>query len=198
MKRTALILILAAAACGGGKKTAAKPDDTATTEQASTGGEAEKAGEPAVAAKPEEAKPPEPAKPDPAALAAAALAEQYDAGKKVYTEKKCATCHGEKGEGTKKSPPVIGEKALPEKAAKTAKLRKAVAFKTAGDVMGFVKAKMPMKEPGTLSDDEAAAVTAWMLSESKVKIEKKLDAENAASVTLREPAPTKEAAPAKK
>ena len=44
---------------------------------------------------------------------------------------------------------------------------------------------MPAKAPGTLSDEEAAAVTAWMLSESKVNIEKKLDATNAESVTLR-------------
>jgi hypothetical protein len=44
---------------------------------------------------------------------------------------------------------------------------------------------MPIKEPGTLSDDEAAAVTAWMLSESKVNLDKKLDADNAASIQLR-------------
>ena len=44
---------------------------------------------------------------------------------------------------------------------------------------------MPLKGPGTLSDDEALAVTAWMLSEGKIAIDKKLDAENAASVNLR-------------
>jgi mono/diheme cytochrome c family protein len=208
MKRTALILILAAAACGGGKKSPAKPDMT-STEQASTGEASDKPAEPAVATKPEEAKPAEPAKPDESALAAAALTEQYEAGKKVFTEKKCASCHGDKGEGNKKTPPVIGEKALPEKAPKTAKLRKKVEFKTAADVMGFVKEKMPLKAPGTLTEDEAAAVTAWMLSESKVNLEKKLDASNAASVTVHaaaaegppaaEPAePAKPATPAKK
>jgi len=198
MKRTALILILAAA-CGGGKKSTAKPDTTATEQASKT-----EPTEPAKPAEPtEEAKPAEPAKPDEGALAAAALTEQYETGKKIFADKKCASCHGDNGEGNKKNPPVIGEKALPEKAAKTAKLRKSVTFKTAADVMGFVKAKMPLKAPGTLSDDEAAAVTAWILSESKVNIEKKLDASNAESVTVHTaaaeaPAAVPAKAPAKK
>ena len=108
--------------------------------------------EPAAAAQPA---PP----PDDSVLAQAALAEQYELGKKLYVEKKCASCHGDAGEGSPKSPPVIGEKAYPEKAAKTAKLRKGVTFETAADVLGFVKAKMPLKTPGSLTDDEAAAVT---------------------------------------
>jgi cytochrome c len=182
MKRTALIVILFAAACGGGKKKETTAPETTSTEPAPTTEQAPAPTEPATPAEP--AKPAEP-KVDEAAIAQAALAEQYEAGKKVYTEKKCNSCHGDKGEGNKKNPAVIGEKAFPEKAAKTAKLRKKVTFKTAADVMGFVKQHMPAKAPGTLTDDEAAAVTAWMLSESKVNIEKKLDASNAESVTLR-------------
>lgn len=172
--KNALLLVVVLAACGGKSKPAqpaAPAAPAATTEAAPTE---------AVATESKQAPPP-----DDGALAQAALAEQYDAGKKIYTEKKCATCHEDNGAGNKKNPPVIGEKAFPEKAAKTAKLRKGVTFKTAGDVLGFVKAKMPIKEPGTLTDDEAAAVTAWLLSESKVNIEKKLDASNAASVNLR-------------
>ena len=180
MKRTALILVLFAAACGGKKSSSTMPDTTA--EQHAT---VEKPAEPATPAVSE--KPAEPAEPkvDETALAQAALAEQYEAGKKVYTEKKCDSCHGDKGEGNKKNPTLIGEKALPEQPAKTAKARKGVTFKTAGDVMGFIKAKMPPKAAGTLTDDEAAAVTAWILSENKVNIEKKLDAENAAAINLR-------------
>ncbi|HEY5945605.1 MAG TPA: c-type cytochrome, partial [Kofleriaceae bacterium] len=118
MKRTALIVILLAA-CGGGKKKTATPE---STEQAVT--EPAKPAEPAPPAKPAEPeKAPEPPKPDEGALAAAALTEQYEAGKKVFTEKKCASCHGDHGEGNKKNPAVIGEKALPEKAPKTAKAR---------------------------------------------------------------------------
>jgi cytochrome c len=178
MKRTALILVLVAAACGGGKK---NTPTTPSTEQAST--ETAKPAEEATPAA-TETKPAE-TKPDEGVLAQAALTEQYELGKKVYVDKKCASCHGDHGEGNPKNPAVIGEKAFPEKPAKTAKLRKGVTFKTAGDVLGFVKAKMPIKAPGTLSDDEAAAVTAWLLSESKVNIEKKLDATNAASIQLR-------------
>ena len=50
----------------------------------------------------------------------------------------CNSCHGDTRAGNKKNQPVIGEKAFPEKAAKTAKLRKKVTFKTAADVMNFV------------------------------------------------------------
>ena len=44
---------------------------------------------------------------------------------------------------------------------------------------------MPLKEPGTLTDADAAAVTSWMLSESKVAIDRPLTAANAATVKLR-------------
>ena len=179
MKKMLLVMaVLAAAACGGSKKPAAKPEPTETTtvEKQGPSEEEQKAAAEADAKAKSDAE---------AAAAQAALTEQYEAGKKVYAEKGCAKCHGDTGAGSKTSPPVIGEKALPEAAPKTAKLRKGVAFKTAVDVEGFVKAKMPLKGPGTLSDDEAFAVTAWMLSEGKIAIDKKLDAENAASVNLR-------------
>jgi len=115
-----------------------------------------------------------------------ALTEQYELGKRVYVEKKCASCHGDHGEGNPKNPPVIGEAAYPEQAPAISKLRTGIAFHTAKDVLDFVKAKMPLKSPGTLSDAEAAAVTSWMLSESKVAIDRPLDASNAATFTLRD------------
>jgi len=181
MKKTLLFVLFAAAvaACGGSKgKPAAKPETTETTpvEKKGPSEEEQKAQAEADAKAKADAE---------AAAAQAALSEQYEAGKKVYAEKACVKCHGEHGEGNPKNPPVMGEKALPEAAPKTAKLRKGVAFKTAADVEAFVKAKMPLKGPGTLSDDEAFAVTAWMLSENKVAIDKKLDADNAASINLR-------------
>jgi cytochrome c len=177
MKKMLLVVVLAAACGGGGsKKPVEKPVETAPVEKQGPTEEEQKATADAEAKKQSDAD---------AALAQAALTEQYEAGKKVYTEKKCASCHGDDGAGNAKNPPVIGEKAFPEAAPKTAKLRKGVTFKTAADVQAFVKAKMPLKGPGTLTDDEAFAVTAWMLSESKVAISAKLDASNAASVNLR-------------
>lgn len=180
-----LVVALFVAACGGGSKKKPVEPDMANTGSAATETKQEPAG-PTEAEKKaaDEAAAKQKADAD-AAAAQAALTEQYEAGKKVFTEKKCASCHGDDGAGNKKNPPVIGEKALPEAAPKTAKLRKGVTFKTAADVEAFVKAKMPVKAPGSLSDDEAFAVTAWMLSESKVAIDKKLDASNAASVNLR-------------
>lgn len=176
MTRTALIVTLLSAACGGKTSAPANPEAT-TTEQA------------AAAAEAAPAEPTTPAEADPsdanAVLAAAALTEQYEVGKKLYVDKKCASCHGDHGEGNPKNPPVIGETALPEAAPSSSRLRKGIAFKTARDVVAFVKAKMPIKAPGTLTDDEAAAVTAWMLSETKVAIDQKLDATNAAAIKLR-------------
>ena len=168
----AALFAIVLAACGG-KSKPASTDTTTTTSSEAT---------PMPESKPEE-KPPE--GPGAEALAQAALAEQYELGKKIYGEKDCDTCHGDNGEGNPKNPPVIGANAFPEQPLKTAKLRKGITFKTAKDVMDFVKAKMPIKSPNTLTDDEAAAVTAWLLSESKINITQKLDASNAASVSLR-------------
>jgi len=173
MTRTALILVLAAA-CGGHKPGAAQPAHDVPTAQA--------APAPAVAATPEA---PAAATPGDDLLAQAALTEQYELGRKLYVDKKCASCHEASGVGNAKNPAVIGETALPEQPARASRLRKGITFETAKDVMDFVKAKMPIKAPGTLTDDEAAAVTAWMLSESKVAIDRKLDATNAATVMLR-------------
>lgn len=160
------ILMLALAACGG-TKPSAPAEPIAPTEPAA------------------EAAPPPPGPSGNDVLEQAALAEQYDLGKRLYTDKKCASCHEASGAGNPKNPPVIGEGALPASAPKAAKLRKGIAFATAKDVLDFVKSKMPLKAPGTLSDAEAAAITSWMLSESKVNITRPLDAANASSVPLR-------------
>ena len=160
MKHLAFVLFLAA--CGGSQK----PQPTPAPPP------------PAPAEQP-------PAPPQNDLAVQTALTEQYELGKKVYVEKKCASCHGDHGEGNPKNPPVIGDAAYPEQAGPISKMRKGIAFHTAKDVLDFVKAKMPLKQPGTLTDAEAAAVTSWMLSESKVAIDKPLDASNAADVKLR-------------
>jgi mono/diheme cytochrome c family protein len=157
-------LTLALAACGGSKPLPPSAEPVARTEPSAET---------------------TPAPPGNDVLEQAALAEQYDVGKRLYTGKKCASCHEANGAGNPTNPPVIGAGALPAAAPKAAKLRKGIEFATAKDVLAFVKAKMPLKAPGTLSDEEAAAITSWMLSESKVNITRKLDAANASSVALR-------------
>lgn len=117
--------------------------------------------------------------------AQAALTEQYDVGKALYVSKKCASCHGDHGDGNPKNPAVIGAAALPAKAPAGARLRASVTFATAKDVLDFVRTKMPIKEPGTLTDEEAAAVTSWMLAESKIDFAVKLEASTAGAIKLR-------------
>jgi len=164
-----LILAIAVAACGGGTSSSPPPAAPASSSPPPP----ESAEKPAVTSETSDV------------VAQAALAEQYDAGKKVYVDKECASCHGDHGEGNPKNPAVIGPGALPEQAPAQSKLRKGLAFETAKDVLEFVKAKMPIKHPGTLADNDAAAVTSWILSESKVAIDRPLDASNAAAVKLR-------------
>ena len=166
MSKLLLVCVVLASACGGKSKPApVKP-------------------EPAPVVKADPA-PPEPPKPNAAEIQAAALAEQYGTGKEVFA-KVCASCHGDNGEGNPKNPAVVGDKALPEKATfAKAKLRKKVAFKTAKDVFDFIKAKMPIDKPGTLSDDEYLAAEAWILNENKVALEKKLEVANLEAVKLR-------------
>lgn len=174
------------AACGGGSSS--QPTPTTPPSAAAPAVNAP----PVATAPPAEVKPP--AGPTPEEVAKmeadkrmqAALAEvdaQVEAGKNLFGDK-CAGCHGDNGEGTKKGPPVVGKAALPLDPAKGAKKRKGVQFKTAGDVFAWVKKNMPLKKPGSLTDDEYAAVLAFDLKANGVVLKEKLDAGNAVAVVL--------------
>jgi cytochrome c len=178
MKRLAHSVLLAtfslagALGCGGG-------DKGGETTPAATEPPAE---ETEAAAPAEEAAPPageEPAPPaeEPAAApAGGGLTEQLAQAEKVWADS-CAVCHGDKGEGKgkgkKKTPPVVGPKAL----------KKA---RTGGDVLAYVKEKMPKDDPGSLSESDYLAVTAWMLSQNGKLGETTdaLTAESAAGIAL--------------
>ena len=106
-----------------------------------------------------------------AAPAGPSAADQVAAGEKVYGDS-CVTCHGPAGEGKgKKNPAVIGAKALGK-------------YKTAADLEGYIKEKMPKDDPGTLSDADAWAVTAWLVSKNGKLGDAALTAENAASISV--------------
>ena len=108
---------------------------------------------------------------EPAAEPAAAEAttetrpSQLERGAALYGEN-CASCHGADGKGTDKAPAVVGEGALPLRAAAGAKRQ--VAFASAGDVFRWVRVAMPGDDPGSLSDDEVAAILAFALQANGV------------------------------
>lgn len=98
-------------------------------------------------------------------------ADQVAQGEKVYGAS-CASCHGPAGEGKgKKSPAVLGAKALGK-------------YKTAADLETYIKEKMPKDDPGSLSDADAWAVTAWIVSKNGKLGDAALTADNAASISI--------------
>lgn len=141
MRSLTLSLLFAAAACG-----ASQSSDTTA---------AAPAAEPAVA-------PSEPAAPATQNQAA----EAAERGATLYGAK-CASCHGDAGQG-KKAPAVVGKDALPLDP--RAGSKRGVQFKTALDVLHYVKAKMPGDDPGSLSDEDARAIVAFDLKANGVDL----------------------------
>src|SRR2546425_9886970 len=97
------------------------------------------------------------------------FAAQVSAGQKLYGEK-CASCHGDSGEG-KKAPAVVGiaKGALPLDPPPTSKYRKQQ-FKTVADVADFVVKSMPPDSPGSLSADEYYAILAFDLKANGIDL----------------------------
>ncbi len=141
MRSVTLTFVLAAAACGASQSS----DSTAPAP----------AEQPA--ASPAPAEPPAPA--NPAADAAAR-------GATLYGER-CASCHGDAGQGAK-APALVGKDALPLDP--RAGSKRGVQFKTALDVFQYVKAKMPGDDPGSLSDEDARAIIAFDLKANGVDL----------------------------
>jgi mono/diheme cytochrome c family protein len=84
----------------------------------------------------------------------------------VVFDQKCALCHGEGGKGGPAGGPLFGGKPL------TSGIETG---KTIGNFMGysttvfdFVRRAMPFSAPRTLTDEEAYAVTAYLLALNKV------------------------------
>ncbi|AKF09247.1 c-type cytochrome [Sandaracinus amylolyticus] len=113
----------------------------------------------------------------------ATFAEQVELGAATYTAQ-CASCHGASGEGTATGPRVVGlaEGALPleprEGAVRTTQ------FVTVADVAEFAVMAMPPTAPGSLSGEEYWAILAFALHANGIDLERKLDAELAATLTI--------------
>jgi S-disulfanyl-L-cysteine oxidoreductase SoxD len=108
--------------------------------------------------------------------------QQVARGADVYAAR-CSTCHGKGGEGTADAPAVVGPTALPLDPPSGAKFRKSQ-FVTVADVADFVVKNMPADAPGSLSTDDYFAVLAFDLNANGIELDKRLDADVAASLTI--------------
>jgi cytochrome c len=96
----------------------------------------------------------------------------------------CSKCHGNDGKGTKEAPAVVGQGALPLDPPAGAKFRKGQ-FRTAKDVLEFVKTKMPADNPGSLSNGDYEAILAFDLKANGVELQtEQVSASNAATYVL--------------
>ena len=81
--------------------------------------------------------------------------EQATKGKALYTDT-CAACHGDNLEGSGPMPPLAGADFL-----------RTWEGKTVGDLYEKTHTTMPATAPGTLTPEQSADITAYMLSVSK-------------------------------
>jgi mono/diheme cytochrome c family protein len=91
-------------------------------------------------------------------------------GAKVYGAK-CASCHGMKGEGIAPFPKLVGRD--PRDGFPFG--RDPALVKTIGNywphattLFDYVRRSMPFLQPGSLSNDEVYAVTAWLLAQNEI------------------------------
>jgi cytochrome c len=95
---------------------------------------------------------------------------------------RCATCHGDSGQGTGEGPPVVGDEALP-RSPRDGQLR-GVEFVTALDVFEWVSQNMPADDPGSLATEDYINVLAFALHANGVEPEEPLSAANATEIVL--------------
>ena len=108
---------------------------------------------------------------------------QAERGAKLYGDN-CASCHGDKGEGTKGGPAVVGKDALPKDPPKKAKYRK-VPFNTALDVAQYVMKSMPADNPGGLEPGQYWDIMAFDLKANGVDVSgKHIDEKTAGDIKL--------------
>ncbi len=93
----------------------------------------------------------------------------YAEGQKVYAEA-CASCHGDKLEGSV-TPGLVGDRLIGGRGtlATQAPVKTVESYwPYATTLFDYVKRAMPLTAPGSLSDDQVYAVTAYILGESNI------------------------------
>ena len=93
----------------------------------------------------------------------------YAQGEKVY-QTKCMACHGDKLQGTPLGDRLIGGRGtLVNNSPAKAPVKTVESYwPYATSVFDYVKRAMPFNAPGSLSDDEAYAVVAYILGEANI------------------------------
>lgn len=106
------------------------------------------------------------------AAAPATFADQVTLGQEAYGAR-CASCHGDAGQGTKAGPRVVGlkEGALAR-------------FKTVADVATYVVKNMPGDAPGSLDTETYLAILAFDLKANGITLDKKLTLELASTLEV--------------
>jgi mono/diheme cytochrome c family protein len=110
-------------------------------------------------------------------------------GAAIYAQK-CASCHGAKGEGIAPAyPAVVGRDPVTENFAfsKDWKAPKTIGnyWPYATTVFDYVRRAMPHAAPGSLTDNEVYALTAWLLAANQVlPADATLDAKSLAAVKM--------------
>ncbi len=74
------------------------------------------------------------------------------AGAAVYAAR-CAECHGDRLEGMGRFPPLVGRHTVPD-------------YPNARVLYEYIRRAMPYNRPGSLSDEEALSVTAYLLNQN--------------------------------
>lgn len=109
------------------------------------------------------------------------VAAQIERGKTLYVAK-CASCHGDAGQGTEKGPVVVGKDAFPQKPREGAK--RDVEFHTAADVFGWAIKAMPGDAPGSVPAEDMLAIFAFDLAANGVTLTAPLDGAAAQAIVL--------------
>src|SRR5699024_584736 len=106
-------------------------------------------------------------------------------GKKVY-QSQCLACHGAKLEGGIGDRLVGGRGSLANEAGDDGPVKTVESYwPYATTIFDYVKRSMPFDNPGSLSNDDVYAVTAYILSEADIISEdKEMNAESLADVEM--------------
>ena len=86
-------------------------------------------------------------------------------GAPIYAEK-CAACHGENGKGGGPAAALVSDNVIAGISASQKTIKNFWPYATT--IFDFIRRAMPYQTPRTLSDDEAYALTAYILAENKL------------------------------